>query len=575
MFSKGMKGNFEAIMNLPIKTSFTLTLALLLSISAHPTQADSPCYVVEEGVLTSGVSCEGAIAIDNSVTSIGNDAFRGNTNVTSVSIPSSVLQIGNNAFDSSGLTSVTIPGSVASIGSGAFQQMPSLLSVIIQEGVTTLPLRAFFNNFAPTIVNVSLPSTLTSIGESAFRGAAITSLTIPNSVTSIGNSAFERSLLTSVVIGESVIEIGDEAFYSTDLTTLTIPNSVTNIGAYAFAVNRALTSITIGSGVTQIGGQAFQDNSALSSIAFLGNEPSIGANAFFSVPSGVVASVSATAEGFVADGDGLWNNFSISRVVAPNISLTPASEGVTVNSPIAGFTIVSTGDTITSFTISPTAPAGLTFSTTTGLLTGAPTSVSPATVYTISARNVGGFSTATFTLTVRAVVSASDNAAANAAAAVAAAERAAAAKREAREGILSRLKDGQGLTIESFMKAQISGITPENFADVQAELLNLPETSRSDINQILKVAYKYEVVGKISSDRVSYLLPNAFVEINLIPATSKNKVALVAVVKRLPVEARDTYVEIKAAIDQEIARIQERKDRIATVIARNAKRGAA
>lgn len=567
MFGKGMKGNFEAIMNLPNKASFTLILTLMFCVFVPPAKADPPCYVVEEGVLTSGLSCEGAITIDSTVTSIGNDAFRGNTNVTSVSIPSSVLQIGNNAFDSSGLTSVTIPGSVASIGSGAFQQMPSLLSVIIQEGVTALPLRAFFNNFAPTIVNVSLPSTLTSIGESAFRGAAITSLTIPNSVTSIGNSAFERSLLTSVVIGENVIEIGDEAFYSTDLTTLTIPNSVTNIGAYAFAVNRALTSITIGSGVTQIGGQAFQDNSALSSIAFLGNEPSIGANAFFSVPSGVVASVSASATGFVSDDDGLWNGFSISRVVAPNISLTPASEGVTVNSPIAGFTIVSTGDTITSFSIAPTAPAGLTFSTVTGLLTGAPTFVSPTTVYTISARNVGGVSTATFTLTVRTAASASDTAAA--------AERAAAAKREAREGILSRLRDGQGLTIESFMKAQISGITPENFADVQAELFNLPETSRSDINQILKVAYKYEVVGKISSDRVSYLLPNTFVEINLIPATSKNKVALVAVVKRLPVEARDTYVEIKAAIDQEIARIQERKDRIAAVIARNAKRGAA
>jgi hypothetical protein len=562
-------------MSLPTKISFTSIFVILFCVSVSPVNADTPCYVVAEGVLTDGSLCTGTVTIDGSVTSIGNLAFWNNSAISSVSIPSSVLHIGNNAFSGSGLTSITIPGTVTSIGEAAFQQIGSLSSVIIQEGITSLPSQAFYNNFSKSILNVSLPNTLTSIGDAAFFGSGLTFISIPNSVTSIGANAFENSLLSSVIIGENVTTIGAAAFYNNALTDLTIPNSVTTIGDYAFTSNLELTSITIGSGVTNIGGSAFENNIAVTALSFLGNEPSIGGFAFSGVPLTAVVSVPSTAVGYAPNDAGLWNGFSISRVVAPNISLTPASEGVTVNSSIAGFTIVSTGDTITSFSISPTAPAGLTFSTVTGLLTGAPTSVSPATVYTISARNVGGVSTATFTLTVRAVASASDNAAANAAAAAAAAERAAAAKREAREGILCRLRDGQGLTIESFMKAQISGITPENFADVQAELLNLPETSRSDINQILKVAYKYEVVGKISSDRVSYLLPNAFVEINLIPATSRNKVALVAVVKRLPVEARNTYAEIKAAIDQEIARIQERKDRIAAVIARNAKRGAA
>ena len=503
-----------------------LVLALS-SISLSPARAEAPCYSVVEGVLTDGSDCAGVVSIDTSVTSIGNNAFRDNEDLTSITIPSSVTSIGNDAFRNSLITSIIIPSSV------------------------------------------------TSVGSSAFRDSSLTTVTIPGSVTTIESSVFQdTAALMSVTIGEGVTEIGSSAFYNSSLTALIIPNSVTNIGAYAFAVNRALTSITIGSGVATIGGQAFQDNSALTSISFLGNEPIVGDNVFFSTPSGLISYVPSTADGFVVSDDGLWNGFSISRVVAPSITLTPSTEERSVNTSISGYTITSIGDTITSFSISPAAPAGLTFSTVTGLLTGAPTSVSPATIYTISARNVGGVSTATFTLTVRAVAPVSDNSAANAAAA-AAAERAAAAKREAREGILSRLKDGQGLTFESFVKAQISGITPENFAEVQAELLNLSETSRSDINQILKVAYKYEVVGKIGSDRVSYLPPNAFVEIGLIPLMSKNKVALVAAVKRLPLEERKKFADIKAEIDKQMVKIQARKDRLASVIDRIAKRSAA
>jgi hypothetical protein len=557
-----------------ISTLVTFTLALSF-ISLIPAQADEPCYSVVEGVLTNGSACAGAITIDSSVTSIGDSAFQNVAAVTSVFIPGSVVHIGSNAFAGSGLTSVTLPGTVATIGNAAFQQIQNLTTVTIGEGITSLPSQAFYNNFSASILEISLPSTLTSIGDAAFFGAGITSLTIPNSVTSIGDQAFQdTAALMSVTIGEGVTEIGSSAFWNSALTTLTIPNSVTTIGAYAFGVNRGLTSITIGSGVTNIGTMAFQDNSALTSISFLGNQPIVGDNAFVSTPSGVISYIPSTADGFVVGDDRLWNGFTISRVVAPSITLAPPSEERTVNASISGYTITSIGDTITSFTISPAAPAGLTFSTVTGLLTGAPTSVSPATIYTISARNVGGVSTATFTLTVRAVAPVSDNSAANAAAA-AAAERAAAAKREAREGILSRLKDGQGLTIESFVKAQISGITPENFAEVQAELLNLPETSRSDINQILKVAYKYEVVGKIGSDRVSYLLPNAFVEIGLIPLVSKNKVALVAAVKRLPLGERKNYAAIKAEIDKQIVKIQARKDRLASLVDRNAKRSGA
>jgi len=100
----------------------------------------------------------------------------------------------------------------------------------------------------------------------------------------------------------------------------------------------------------------------------------------------------------------------------------------------------------------------------------------------------------------------------------------------------------------------------------------MPEASRTDLNQVLKVARKYEVVGNIGSERVAQLQSNLFVEIGLIPTASKNKVAIVSAVRNLPAASRDTYEEIQAAVGAETARIQERKDRLAATIARIATR---
>jgi len=91
-------------------------------------------------------------------------------------------------------------------------------------------------------------------------------------------------------------------------------------------------------------------------------------------------------------------------LAAPAFTLSSSSETRTANIAATGFTISSTGGAIASFAINAT-PAGMSFSTSTGALTGTPTSVAAATTYTVTATNATGSTTATFALTVLAPLS--------------------------------------------------------------------------------------------------------------------------------------------------------------------------
>jgi hypothetical protein len=149
-------------------------------------------------------------------------------------------------------------------------------------------------------------------------------------------------------------------------------------------------------------------------------------------------------------------------------------------------------------------------------------------------------------------------------AAAAAAEAAALRNAEiqrTRTEMVTSLKNSQTLTVAQFAKAGMAGITTGNIAAVLEEINALPSASRTDINQVIKIAHKYEVVGNIGSNRVNGVASYTYIEVGLIPAKSKNKMALVSVIRKLPVESRDSYAEIKAAIDAEIAKIAARINR--------------
>jgi hypothetical protein len=259
------------------------------------------------------------------VTSIRDDAFCGCSSLTSLTIPDNVINIGKGAFrDCSSIATIAvdmnntiydsreecnaiietatntlifgcqntiIPSSVTSIGESAFYHCDSLKTISIPENVTSIGDLAFY--CCSSLTDIAIPNTVTNIGKSAFSDCkTLTSLTIPAGVIGIGNAAFAGcSSLTDIVVDKNNTVYDSRKECNAIIETATnilivgcqstsIPNSVTSIGSYAFDRCSTLTAITIGKGVARIGERAFRWCDCLTTITISSSITSIGEEAF-------------------------------------------------------------------------------------------------------------------------------------------------------------------------------------------------------------------------------------------------------------------------------------------------------
>ena len=229
----------------------------------------------------------GEYEIKANTKTIAGFAFNGCENMTSVTIPDSVVSIGDNAFEyCTGLTAVTIPDSVLSIGNQAFISCTGLTSITIPKGVTSIGDYAFQDCYRLAEIKVAAENNAYCSENGVLYDREKTEIIcfpkekqdtvfeIPDSVTSIATGAFsECRNLTSVTIPDGVSGIGDFAFYECSaLERIIIPDGVPSLGLKAFYSCSSLESVTIPNSVISIGEQAFLECGNFETINYIGTD---------------------------------------------------------------------------------------------------------------------------------------------------------------------------------------------------------------------------------------------------------------------------------------------------------------
>lgn len=186
------------------------------------------------------------------VTTIGNNAFESAKSVRDINLNlSAVTSIGDNAFKNVDLKSIQLGSKLKIIGNSAFEMSDinintTLNTLSIPSSVTSMG-NSVFKNRKITNLKFESSSSLKRISDSAFSGCNITSaLNIPSRVNSIGNNAFSNNSLESVELGSMLNSVGQSAFENnTSLVSVTIPSTVNSIGSSALKDCNKIDSVEV------------------------------------------------------------------------------------------------------------------------------------------------------------------------------------------------------------------------------------------------------------------------------------------------------------------------------------------
>lgn len=198
-------------------------------------------------------------------------------------LPESLVYIGASTFEGChSLKFLEIKDGLQFLGSGAFR-CRRLQEVVIGEGITTLP-NAFSS--CGNLVSVTLPQSLTAIGEEAFRDCeSLREVALPAHLETIGNEAFSHcNSLEEMVFPASLKKLGKESFgYCKGLQSVVLPAGLEEIGKAAFCFCESLEQVEFaGAAATGgiIGPQAFQFCDSLQRVVIPEGIQVIGQEAF-------------------------------------------------------------------------------------------------------------------------------------------------------------------------------------------------------------------------------------------------------------------------------------------------------
>lgn len=352
-----------------------LVLALFALVLLHPTagavDADELIGAnIQDGVLLGYYGPGGDIVIPNTVTKIGDEAFKGNKKVTGVTIPGSVVDIGNNAFeacenlkkvaftnpgearnnllirlsafkDCTKLTDVEIPARVKQIVGNIFKGCTSLMEIKVnannpyyfaQDGVLFGPaLVEYSPKYDDNYVLLAYPAgcqgaysipstvhgkTIDQVWTSGFEGAVgLTDITIPASIGRLGTAAFENTGLTHVTIPDTVHQVDPAVFQNcTKLVSVKLPAGLAEIDQYMFANCISLQYVDMPDSITKINIYAFHNCTSLTSLALPKGLTSLSVGCFEKCYNLQHVVVPPSVINFPKDDVGVYNPFKYSPV---------------------------------------------------------------------------------------------------------------------------------------------------------------------------------------------------------------------------------------------------------------------
>ncbi len=215
--------------------------------------AGSKLEVIGEGAFYNCAGIE-AIELPASLKTIHKNAFYNNS-LAEITIPASVTKIESEAFlNNTGLKKVTVNSENIELDTypAAVFGGCQVENIVFGPNVTKIPAYLFRNSKFADGFELVVPARITSIGAGAFNFDTVESTLYGLSfedgsiLASIGDRAFYGcKYIEEVSLPETVTYIGESAFSGCDLRKVVIPSKVSFLGSFAFEKNTELAEVDI------------------------------------------------------------------------------------------------------------------------------------------------------------------------------------------------------------------------------------------------------------------------------------------------------------------------------------------
>ena len=198
-----------------------------------------------------------------------------------------ITKISDNCFYDASITNITIPSTATSIGATAFMNCVNLETITIPNGITEIGSSAFSG--CNNLQDITYQATALGLLYSTFENGVLTVQSMPSPAT--GNPEWYTKNLNPLVTEVKFIEganfptIANNSFRNTQITSIVVPNYVTGINESAFQDCERLVSVTLPADLTTLGKSAFYSCASLKNIQLPSGIKVLDQNVFNSCPS--------------------------------------------------------------------------------------------------------------------------------------------------------------------------------------------------------------------------------------------------------------------------------------------------